>query len=61
MPWPDAIHSVVNPLALGAPPLSTLYGGDFFAAERSELDAQGRDGHRFDVVRAMEQFDAGLC
>jgi predicted metal-dependent enzyme (double-stranded beta helix superfamily) len=54
----DVIHSVVNPLASCTAAIH-VYGGDFFAAERSEWDAQGRDEHGFDVVRAMEQFDAG--
>jgi predicted metal-dependent enzyme (double-stranded beta helix superfamily) len=54
----DVIHSVVNPLASCTAAIH-VYGGDFFAAERSEWDAQGRHEHRFDVVHAMEQFDAG--
>ena len=58
MPWPRR-----DPLGGQPPCLCTaaihVYGGDFFATERSEWDAQGRDEHRFDVVHAMEQFDAG--
>ena len=54
----DVIHSVVNPLALCTAAIH-VYGGDFFVTERSEWDAQGRDEHRFDVVHAMAQFDAG--
>ena len=54
----DVIHSVVNPLAVCTAAIH-VYGGDFFATERSEWDARGCDEHRFDVVHAMEQFDAG--
>ncbi len=58
--WPgrDVVRSIVNPLSSCTAAIH-VYGGDFFATERSEWDVQGRDEHRFDVVRAMEQFDAG--
>jgi predicted metal-dependent enzyme (double-stranded beta helix superfamily) len=50
----DAIHSVTNPLSRFAGGLH-LYGGDFFATERSQwnpetLDEEASNG---DVVRAM--------
>ena len=54
----DVIHSVVNPLASCTAAIH-VYGGDFFGTERSEWNVEGRDEHRFDVVHAMEQFDAG--
>jgi predicted metal-dependent enzyme (double-stranded beta helix superfamily) len=54
----DVIHSVTNPLSLCTAAIH-VYGGDFFAAERSEWNAQGRDEHRFDVAHAMKQFEAG--
>lgn len=54
----DVIHSVVNPLASCTAAIH-VYGGDFFATERSEWDDQGRDEHRFDMVHAMARFDAG--
>jgi predicted metal-dependent enzyme (double-stranded beta helix superfamily) len=54
----DVIHSVVNPLASCTAAIH-VYGGDFFATERSEWDDQGRDEHRFDVAHAMARFGAG--
>ena len=51
----DAIHSVVNPLTQCTAAIH-VYGGDFFAAERSEWDAQGHAEHRFDIERTMRQF-----
>jgi predicted metal-dependent enzyme (double-stranded beta helix superfamily) len=52
----NIIHSVINPI----PRLSGaihVYGGDFFAAERSEWDSETLIEGRFDVERAMRRFD----
>jgi predicted metal-dependent enzyme (double-stranded beta helix superfamily) len=51
----DAIHSVINPLAQCTAAIH-VYGGDFFAAERSEWDAPGLGERRFDIERTMQQF-----
>ena len=50
------IHSVTNPI----PRLSCaihVYGGDFFAAERSEWDAETLLEGRFDADAAVRRFD----
>jgi predicted metal-dependent enzyme (double-stranded beta helix superfamily) len=52
---PNIIHSVTNPI----PRLSGaihVYGGDFFAAERSEWDPESLCEQRFDVERAQKMF-----
>ena len=52
----NIIHSVTNPI----PRLSSaihVYGGDFFAAERSEWDAETLTERRYDVERAMRCFE----
>jgi predicted metal-dependent enzyme (double-stranded beta helix superfamily) len=49
------IHSVTNPI----PKLSgaiQIYGGDFFAAERSEWDAETLREGRYDPERALRRF-----
>ncbi len=51
----NIIHSVTNPI----PRLSGaihVYGGDFFAAERSEWDPESLREQRFDVERAQRMF-----
>ena len=51
----NIIHSVTNPI----PRLSGaihVYGGDFFAAERSEWDPESLREQRFDVERAQKMF-----
>lgn len=50
----DAIHSVTNPLSRFAAGLH-LYGGDFFATERSQWNAEtlAEEPSNGDVVRAM--------
>jgi predicted metal-dependent enzyme (double-stranded beta helix superfamily) len=59
----DIIHCVTNPI----PRLSGaihVYGGDFFAAERSEWDAETLLEQRYDRERAMQLFEeanAGLA
>jgi predicted metal-dependent enzyme (double-stranded beta helix superfamily) len=52
----DIIHSVTNPI----PRLSGaihVYGGDFFAAERSEWDPQTLNEQPYDVEKNMRLFD----
>jgi len=52
----DIIHSVINPIdkLTGA---IHIYGGDFFAAERSEWDSLTLDEHRSDGERARRMFE----
>ena len=52
----NVIHSVTNPI----PRLSGaihVYGGDFFAAERSEWDSETLTEGRYDAERAMRRFE----
>ena len=52
----NIIHSVANPI----PRLTSaihVYGGDFFAAERSEWDSETLTEGRFDAERAMRRFE----
>ena len=52
----DIIHSVTNPI----PRLSGaihVYGGDFFAAARSEWDPETLREQRYDVEKNMQRFD----
>jgi predicted metal-dependent enzyme (double-stranded beta helix superfamily) len=50
------IHSVTNPLARFTGALH-VYGGDFFAAERSEWDPETLAEQRYDVARALRLFE----
>jgi len=53
---PDIIHSVTNPI----PRLSGaihVYGGDFFAAERSEWDPESLIEGRYDAQKTMRAFE----
>jgi predicted metal-dependent enzyme (double-stranded beta helix superfamily) len=52
----DIIHSVINPIdrLTGA---IHIYGGDFFAAERSEWDAMTLDEHRLDREQRRRLFE----
>jgi len=52
----EIIHSVVNPIdrLTGA---VHIYGGDFFAAERSEWDSLTLDEHRSDGEQARRMFE----
>jgi len=53
---PDIIHSVTNPI----PRLSGaihVYGGDFFAAERSEGDPESLIEGRYDAQKTMRAFE----
>ena len=52
----NIIHSVTNPI----PRLSAaihVYGGDFFAADRSEWDPETLSEQRYDVAKNMQLFD----
>jgi predicted metal-dependent enzyme (double-stranded beta helix superfamily) len=52
----DIVHSVTNPL----PKLTGaihIYGGDFFAAERSEWDPETLSEGRYDVEKARRMFE----
>lgn len=52
----DIIHSVINPIdrLTGA---IHIYGGDFFATERSEWDAMTLDEHRLDREQRRRLFE----
>jgi predicted metal-dependent enzyme (double-stranded beta helix superfamily) len=52
----DIIHSVINPIdrLTGA---IHIYGGDFFAAERSEWDSLTLDEHRLDREQRRRMFE----
>src|SRR6476661_230598 len=52
----DIIHSVSNPIPRLTGALH-VYGGDFFAAPRSEWDAETLHEGRFDAERAIRRFD----
>jgi predicted metal-dependent enzyme (double-stranded beta helix superfamily) len=52
----NIIHSVTNPIPRLTGALH-VYGGDFFAAERSEWDAETLREGRFDAERAIRRFD----
>jgi predicted metal-dependent enzyme (double-stranded beta helix superfamily) len=52
----NIIHSVINPI----PRLTSaihVYGGDFFAAERSEWDAETLAEGHYDAERTMRRFE----
>ena len=53
---PDIIHSVINPLdrLTGA---IHIYGGDFFAAQRSEWDPETLREGRYDLEKNMRLFE----
>ena len=52
----DIIHSVTNPISRLTGAIH-VYGGDFFAAERSEWDAETLTEGRYDVERTMRRFE----
>jgi predicted metal-dependent enzyme (double-stranded beta helix superfamily) len=52
----DIIHSVTNPIPRLTGAIH-VYGGDFFAAERSEWDPESLLEGRFDVGRAQRRFE----
>ena len=53
---PDVIHSVTNPIPRLTGAIH-VYGGDFFAAGRSEWDPETLTERPCDVDRLMRQFD----
>jgi predicted metal-dependent enzyme (double-stranded beta helix superfamily) len=52
----DIIHSVTNPIPRLTGAIH-VYGGDFFAAERSEWDSETLEEQRWDAERAMRRFE----
>ena len=52
----DIIHSVTNPLSRLTGALH-VYGGDFFAIERSEWDPETLREQRYDVAKNMRLFE----
>lgn len=54
---PEIIHSVTNPVARLTGAIH-VYGGDFFAAERSEWDPDTLSEQRYDSAKVMRLFEA---
>ncbi len=52
----NIIHSVTNPIARHTGAIH-VYGGDFFAAERSEWNPETLTEGRYDAERVMRQFE----
>ena len=52
----NVIHSVTNPIPRLTGAIH-VYGGDFFAAERSEWDPESLREERFDAERAVRRFE----
>jgi len=52
---PDVIHSVVNPIERVTGAIH-VYGGDFFAARRSEWDPESLCEKPYDVEKALRMF-----
>jgi len=52
----NIIHSVTNPIPRLTGAIH-VYGGDFFAAKRSEWDSETLMEGRYDAERAMRRFD----
>ena len=52
---PDVIHSVVNPIPRVTGAIH-VYGGDFFAAQRSEWDPESLCEKPYDVEKALRMF-----
>jgi predicted metal-dependent enzyme (double-stranded beta helix superfamily) len=52
----DIVHSVTNPLPRLTGAIH-IYGGDFFAAERSEWDPETLSEGRYDVEKARRMFE----
>ena len=53
----DIIHSVSNPIMRLSGAIH-VYGGDFFAADRSEWDAETLEEGKWDPERARQRFEA---
>ena len=54
---PEIIHSVTNPVPRLTGAIH-IYGGDFFAAERSEWDPDTLSEQRYDSAKVMRYFEA---
>ncbi|HEY9529816.1 MAG TPA: hypothetical protein VIQ55_00400 [Burkholderiales bacterium] len=54
---PEIIHSVTNPVPRLTGAIH-VYGGDFFAAERSEWDPDTLSEQRYDSAKVMRYFEA---
>ena len=52
----NIIHSVINPIPRLTGAIH-VYGGDFFAAERSEWDSETLAEGRYDAARTMRRFE----
>jgi predicted metal-dependent enzyme (double-stranded beta helix superfamily) len=52
----DIIHSVTNPTSRLTGAIH-VYGGDFFAADRSEWDPETHSEQRYDVEKTMRLFE----
>jgi predicted metal-dependent enzyme (double-stranded beta helix superfamily) len=52
----ETIHSVTNPIARLSGAIH-VYGGDFFAAQRSEWDPESLLERRYDVERTVRMFE----
>ena len=52
----NIIHSVTNPIPRLTGAIH-VYGGDFFAAERSEWDPESLEETRYDVAKNMKLFE----
>ena len=52
----ETIHSVTNPIGRLSSALH-VYGGDFYAAERSEWDPESLLERRYDIERAVRLFE----
>jgi predicted metal-dependent enzyme (double-stranded beta helix superfamily) len=52
----NIVHSVTNPIPRLTGAIH-VYGGDFFAAERSEWDAETLLEGRYDAERTMRRFE----
>ena len=52
----NIIHSVTNPIPRLTGAIH-VYGGDFFAAERSEWDPETLQEGRYDVAKNMKLFE----
>jgi predicted metal-dependent enzyme (double-stranded beta helix superfamily) len=52
----NIIHSVTNPISRVTGAIH-VYGGDFFAAERSEWDPESLREGRYDAERTMQKFE----
>jgi predicted metal-dependent enzyme (double-stranded beta helix superfamily) len=53
---PDIIHSVINPIPRLTGAIH-VYGGDFFAAHRSEWDAETLVEGRYDPAKTIRMFE----